>query len=101
MTVFSEAITLSQISHNGKIKRNGKISTFNNGSRSFFKLNNEQIKNLMGIPGSKKTLKQRLRRLIKRAKKCKTRKYKKSKTIRKRKNKKRKGETIKKKTKSL
>lgn len=98
MTVFSEAITLSQISHNGKIKRKGKISTFNNGRRSFFKLNNDQIKNLMGVPGSKKTLKQRLGRLIKRAKKCKTRK--KTKTIKKRKGKK-KGETRKKRAKSL
>ena len=77
MTVFSEAITLSQISHNGKIKRRGKISTFNNGRRSFFKLNDDQIKNLMGVPGAKKTLKQRLGCLIKKSKTRKRRKRRK------------------------
>jgi|TARA_B100000795_G_scaffold150076_1_gene112414 hypothetical protein len=76
MTVFSEVITLSQISHNGKIKRKGKVATFKNGKRTFFKLNDNQIKNLMGVRGSKKTLKQRLGGLIKKSKTRKRRKRK-------------------------
>ena len=70
MSVFMQGISISEISGNKKTRKrssgfkyDGKkaeIMCNNNGKKTFTTLNNDQLKRLMAIPASKKTLKQRL-----------------------------------------
>ena len=70
MSVFMQGISISEISGNKKTRKrssgfkyDGKkaeIMCNNNGKKTFTTLNNEQLKRLMAIPTSKKTLKQRM-----------------------------------------
>ena len=70
MSVFMQGISISEISGNKKTRKrssafkyDGKkaeIMCNNNCKKTFTTLNNDQLKRLMAIPASKKTLKQRL-----------------------------------------
>ncbi len=74
MSVFMQGISISEISGNKKTRKkssafkyDGKkaeIMCNNNGKKTFTTLNNDQLKRLMAIPASKKTLKQRLTSVI-------------------------------------